>query len=255
MKIVDLSQAIIDGLPVDPPPSVARIRYQDHEKGAESMLPFFPGASKEDLPEGAGWAVENMSLSTHTGTHLDAPYHYHPTMNGGEKSLTIDEVPLEWCMGDGVVVDFSDKPSGYVCTPEDFAAYFEKIRYELKPGDIVLVHTNAEEYWGTPEFLEAGCGVGREATLWLASRGIRVVGTNAWSWDAPLGSIAKRFQETKDASVIWEGHKAGKDCIYCHYEKLTNLDKLPPFGFTFIGFPVKVQGASAGWSRPVAILR
>lgn len=254
MKIIDLSQSIISGLPVDPPPSVARIQYQDHEKGADSMLPFFPGATKEDLPEGAGWAVENLELSTHTGTHLDAPYHYHPTMNRGEKSWTIDQIPLEWCIGNGVVIDFSDKPTGYVCTSDDFKEYLEKIHYTLKPGDIVLVHTNAETYWGTAEFVNQGCGVGREATLWLASQGIHVVGTNAWSWDAPLGSIAKHFQETKDASLIWEGHKAGKDCIYCHYEKLTNLKQLPDYGFTFIGFPVKVEAASAGWVRAVAMI-
>lgn len=254
MKIIDLSVSIEDDLPVDPPISIAKIDYQDHEKGAQSMLPFFPGATKEDLPDGAGWAVEDMTLSSHTGTHLDAPYHYHPTMNGGERAWGIDEVPLEWCMGNGVVVDFSDKPSGYVCIPEDFKAYFEKINYKLKPGDIVLLHTNAGEYWGTPAYLANGCGVGRAATLWLASQGIHVVGTNAWSWDAPLPSIAERFKKTGDVSLLWEGHKAGMDCIYCHYEKLTNLDKLPSFGFRFIGFPVKIKGASAGWARPVAIL-
>lgn len=254
MKVIDLSQAIVDNLPVDPPVSIAHIQYEDHDLGAESMLPFFQGAQRKDLPDGAGWAVENLSLSSHTGTHLDAPWHYHPTMNGGERAMTIDEVPLEWCMGDGVVFDFSDKPDGYVCTSEDFKAYLAKIGYALKPGDIVLVHTNAEDYWGQPEFLNHGCGVGREATLWLSEQGVKVVGTNAWSWDAPLGSIAKKFAETGDASLIWEGHKAGKDCIYCHYEKLTNLDKLPPYGFKFIGLPVKIKGGSAGWSRPIAIL-
>lgn len=254
MKIIDLSQSIVDQLPVDPPPSIAKIHYENHEEGSKSMLPFFPGATKEDLPDGVGWAVENLELSTHTGTHLDAPYHYHPTMNGGEKSWTIDQIPLEWCIGNGVVFDFSDKPSGYVCTSDDFKDYLKKIDYELQSGDIVLLHTNAEAYWGTPRFLAEGCGVGREATLWLVSQGIHIVGTNAWSWDAPLGSIAEHFKETKDASLIWEGHKAGRDCIYCHYEKLTNLQELPSYGFTFIGFPVKVANASAGWTRAVAIL-
>lgn len=255
MKIIDLSVSIVDGLPVDPPVSMAHIDYQDHAVGADSMLPFFPGATKGDLPDGAAWAVENLSLSTHTGTHLDAPYHYHPTMNKGERAWTIDEIPLEWCMGDGVVVDFSDKPTGYVCTPEDFQQYFQKIGYTLKPGDILLLHTNAMQYWGTARYSAEGCGVGRAATLWLAEQGIRVMGTDAWSWDAPLNSITEKFVQTGDVSLLWEGHKAGMDCIYCHYEKLANLDQLPPFGFYFIGFPVKVDRASAGWARPVAILK
>lgn len=254
MKIIDLSVSIADSLPVDPPVSIARIDYQDHQAGADSMLPFFPGATKDNLPDGAGWAVENLSLSTHTGTHLDAPYHYHPTMNGGEKAWTIDEVPLEWCVGNGAMVDFFDKPSGYVCTPADFQAYFKRVGYMPKEGDILLLRTNAMDFWGTPRYLAEGCGVGREATLWLVSQGIHVVGTDAWSWDAPLGAIAEEFSKTGNASLLWEGHKAGKDCIYCHYEKLANLDKLPPFGFRFIGFPVKVERASAGWVRPVAIL-
>ncbi|MDR1766603.1 MAG: cyclase family protein [Lachnospiraceae bacterium] len=254
MKIIDLSTEIADNLPVDPLPSRAKIDYQDHMAGVESMLPFFPGATKADLPDGAGWAVEDMRLSTHTGTHLDAPYHYHPTMNLGQRAWTIDEVPLEWCMGDGVMVDFSDKPSGYVCTPDDFRRYFEGVGYRLKPFDIVLVHTNAREYWGTAEFLDNGCGVGREATLWLCRQGIHVVGTDAWSWDAPLKHIAKHYNETKDTALLWEGHKAGRECVYCHYEKLANLELLPPYGFRFIGFPVKVKGASAGWARPVALI-
>lgn len=253
-KLIDLSVSIVDGLPVDPPVSIARIDYQDHQKGANSMLPFFPGATIDDLPDGAGWAVENLSLSTHTGTHLDAPYHYHPTMNGGERAWTIDEVPLEWCIGDGVMVDFHDKPSGYVCTPEDFQDYFSRIGYTLKKGDILLLRTNAMSFWGTPRYLNEGCGVGREATLWLVSQGVRVVGTDAWSWDAPLSSIAEKYAQTSDASLLWEGHKAGRDCIYCHYEKLANLDQLPPYGFTFIGFPVKVANAGGGWVRAVACL-
>ncbi|MDB5532492.1 MAG: cyclase, partial [Hyphomicrobiales bacterium] len=97
------------------------------------------------------------------------------------------------------------------------------------------------------------CGMGREATLYLTSRGVRVTGTDAWSWDAPFGYTAKRYAETKDPSIIWEGHKAGREIGYCHIEKLHNLETLPPHGFTVACFPVKVKAASAGWTRAVAI--
>ena len=112
-KIIDLSVAIEDGLPSDPEFMIPRIEYWDHKKGAESMLTFFPTATEKDLPKGLGWAVEFLRLSTHSGTHLDAPWHYHPTMDGdGSPALTIDQIPLEWCYSDGVMLNLSDKPDG-----------------------------------------------------------------------------------------------------------------------------------------------
>lgn len=254
MRIIDLSVTIDPEILVDPPVMPISIDYIDHIRSIPDMLAMFPGADESCLPGGYAWAVEDISLNTHSGTHLDAPYHYHPTMNGGERAWTIDEVPLEWCIGDGVVIDFSDKPDGYVCTPEDFEDALARIGYTLKPGDIVLVHTNASGAWGSREYLLHGCGVGREATLWLCDQGIRVVGTDAWSWDAPLSSIAEKYRETGDASLIWQGHKAGRERAYCHMEKLCNLEELPPFGFTFIGLPIKIKAASAGWIRAAAII-
>jgi kynurenine formamidase len=88
----------------------------------------------------------------------------------------------------------------------------------------------------------------------LLKQGVRVTGTDGWSWDAPFSFTAKRFLETGDPSLIWEGHKAGREIGYCHMEKLTNLEALPPFGFKVCCFPVKIEKASAGWTRCVAML-
>jgi kynurenine formamidase len=113
------------------------------------------------------------------------------------------------------------------------------------------------EYCGVADgmhVLDVGCGIGREATLHLLERGVRVAGTDAWSWDAPFSFTAKRFAETGDPSIIWEGHKASREIGYCHMEKLANLDKLPPSGFRVCCFPVKIEAASAGWTRCVALL-
>ena len=96
--------------------------------------------------------------------------------------------------------------------------------------------------------------MGREATLFLLDQGVKIVGTDAWSWDRPLCYIAQEFAATKDATLIWEGHFAGIEKEYYHLEKLANLDKLPPFGFKVACFPIKIKAASAGWARPVAIL-
>jgi kynurenine formamidase len=253
-RFIDLSIAIEPNLPSDPPMMVPKIQYMDHDEGVDSMRMFFPGLQREDLPGAKGWAVEYVELSTHSGTHLDAPWHYHPTMDGGKKALSIDEIPLEWCMGDGVVLDFREFQDGYKVTPEDIKEGLKKIGYTLKQWNIVLIMTGADMFWGTPEYLVRGCGMGREATLWLLDQGIRVVGTDAWSWDRPLPLIAEEFRATGNTSIIWEGHFTGIEKGYCHIEKLTNLDKLPPFGFTLFCFPVKIKKASAGWVRAVALV-
>ncbi len=61
--------------------------------------------------------------------------------------------------------------------------------------------------------------------------GVRLTGTDAWSWDAPFVYTQARFSKTRDPSLIWEGHKAGRDIGYSHLEKLHNLEVLPPTGF------------------------
>jgi len=55
---------------------------------------------------------------------------------------------------------------------------------------------------------------------------------------------------------VWKSHYLGKEREYCHIERLANLDKIPaPFGFKVAAFPIKIEGASAGWFRVVAILK
>ncbi len=206
------------------------------------------------MPDGEAWAVERVELSTHNGTHLDAPYHFHSTMDQGARSLTIDEVPLEWCFQKGVKLDFRHLDDGYVVTAADLEAELRRINHELKPLDIVLVNTRAGSRYGHADYVASGCGMGYEATMYLLEQGVRVTGTDAWSWDAPFIHTARRYGETKDPSVIWEGHKAGRDIGYCHLEKLHNLESLPENGFMVACFPVKIRAASAGWTRAVAIV-
>lgn len=254
-RFVDLSIAIESGLPSDPPMMIPKIDYIDHEMGAASMQEFFPGVRREQLPEGLGWALEFISLTTHSGTHLDAPYHYHPTMDGGKPSLTIDDIPLEWCFGDGVLLDFRHKGDGERITARDVEEELERIGHEIRPLDIVLVQTGADRYWGTAEYLVKGAGMDRESTLYLTKRGVRVVGIDAWSWDRPLPYLAEEFKRTGDPRVIWEAHFAGIEIGYCHMEKMANLSAIGrSSGFKVSCFPVNIRAASAGWVRPVAII-
>jgi kynurenine formamidase len=254
MRIIDLSVALKAGIASDPPYMLPSIEYVDHREGAKQFTQVFPGLKVEQLPDGEGPAVERVTISTHNGTHLDAPWHFASTMDGGKPSLKIDQVPLEWFLSAGVKLDFRTKPDGYVCKADDVKRELDRIGHALKPLDIVLINTAAGAAYGDPSFLNRGCGMGREATLYLLKQGVRVAGTDAWSWDAPFSFTAKRFAETGDPSIIWEGHKASREIGYCHMEKLANLDQLPPLGFKVCCFPVKIEAASAGWTRCVALL-
>jgi len=252
-RFVDISVALDDQIASDPPGHLPQITYLDHHATAQDMVSFFPGLEVDALPGGEGWAIERLNVSTHNGTHLDAPYHFHSTMDGGKRAITIDEVPLEWCFNPGVKLDFRHLPDGHVVTPEEVEAELARIGHVLQPYDIVLVNTSAGARYGQPDYVSTGCGMGLHATLYLTERGVRITGTDAWSWDAPFVHTAKRFAQAKNPGLIWEGHRAGMTRAYCHLEKLGNLECLPPHGFTVSCFPWKIRGASAGFTRAVAI--
>ena len=256
-RFIDLSIYLENDVVSDPPAFRPEIQYFTHENTVDQIEPFFPGLRRQDLPDGEGWAVERVTLSTHNGTHLDAPYHFHSTMDKalGERkpAITIDQVPLEWCFQPGVKLDFRHFADGYVVTAADVDAELRRIGHVLQPLEIVVVNTRAGGRYGGSDYVSSGCGMGYEATMYLLERGVRLTGTDAWSWDAPFIHTAQKYAATHDASLIWEGHKAGRDIGYCHIEKLHNLEALPPDGFFISCFPHKIRGASAGWTRAVAI--
>ncbi|MEM6493787.1 MAG: cyclase family protein [Pseudomonadota bacterium] len=252
-QFVDLSIPITNDVVSDPEVMRPQVTYMTHQETWEQIATFFPGLAKDDLPDGEGWAVETLQLSTHNGTHMDAPWHYHSTTNEGtDAAPSIDEAPLDRFFRPGVKLDFSHLPHGHVVNAMELEEALAAINYKLQSLDIVLIQSGA--VYGTDNFIDQGVGLGAEATLWLTQRGIEVVGTDAWSWDAPFSLTAKKWAETKDPSIIWEGHKAGRLRPYYQIEKLTNLAALPSHGFTFSCFPVKIHRASAGWIRAVAMI-
>lgn len=249
-KFIDLSLSIegsaSEVIPVE-------LRYFSHREGAEQMGQIF-GVNADELPDKLGWAGEEVRMITHAGTHMDAPWHYAP-VSGGRSARTIDEVPLQWCYGHGVVLDFRSLKEGTEILVDHLEAALRNIDYRLAPGDIVLLHTGAAQWWGDKSYPDRGVGLGREATLWLVEQGIRVIGTDSWGLDRPFSYMRSEFQRTRDVNCIWPSHYAGRLKEYCQIEKLTNLEMLPHFGFTVMCFPIKVAKASAGWTRVVAMFQ
>lgn len=176
-RFIDLSVPLEHQAISEPVPP--QIRYARHDgEGLQQMQHFF-GVRPEDLvySSGLGWAVEEVQAITHTGTHVDAPYHYGP-ISEGKPARTIDQIPLEWCFAPGVVLDVRHKSAGDFITIADLQAALTGIDYQLRPLDIVLLHTGAAKrlslanYFGQP-------GLGREGVLWLVKQGVKVIGIDA----------------------------------------------------------------------------
>ena len=207
-RFIDLSIYLENEVLSDPPPLAPKITYQKHQETLKEFMAMIPGTTPADYPDGEAAAAEWVTMTTHSGTHLDAPYHFHSTMDAktGEKkrSITIDEVPLAWCFQPGVKLDFRHFPDGYVATAADVEAELKRIGHDLQPLDIVVVNTRAGSRYGHNDYVSAGCGMGYEATIYLLERGVRLTGTDAWSWDAPFSYTAQKIAETGDKSLIWK---------------------------------------------------
>ena len=251
-RIVDLSAPIVASPPETPDALRTEIELRDHARGAKDIEALL-GVPPRLLRNGEGWAVEEFTrLGTHNTTHVDAPWHYNSTIRG-EPAQTIDQLPLEWFFGPGVVLDFTAKADGDAITPQELETSLKAAAHELGERDIVLVRTGRDEFLDAPDYMFRGPGVTAEATHWLFDRGVRVMGIDAWGWDAPLNLQAERAKQLDEPGIFWAAHQA--DLPYCQIERLAGLDALPATGFDVACFPLKVVGGSAGPARVVAILR
>ncbi len=252
MKIIDLSKPIQFNSG-DPSFMKVRIRHKPHRK-SRSLLRLL-GLPFHLFPEGfTGWSDDTIvKMGVHSTTHIDAPWHYSPVC-GRKPAKTIDQVPLDWCFGDGIVLDMKHKPDCEAITSGDIRRFLTEHDLHLQPGMIVLIKTGQVQYMGTGDFFRKGTRMNAEATRWLIHQGIKILGIDQWGWDLPLPHLIRRAKENNNSELFWEAHLVGIDREFCHMEQLTNLDALPVTGFRVAVFPLKIVGASAEPARVVAIV-
>ena len=248
MPLIDLSAPFRPDPPDNPEPLRTEIQFDDHAQGAATIGTLF-GVGPELLRDGEGWAIETfLRFGMHNSTHVDAPWHFNSTI-AGRRAQTIDELPLEWFLAPEIVIDATDRADGEALSLDDVR---ERLRRPLAERDIVLVRTGRDEFYKQPDYMARGPGVTPEATRWLYQRGVRVMGIDAWSWDAPLHMQAERAKESGQPGVFWAAHQA--NLAYSQIERLVNLGALPPDGFQVACFPLRIEAAGAAPTRVVAIV-
>jgi len=234
-RLVDLSMPVHRDMVTFPRiPAPSLLMYESWQEFADGV-----GAAKYGVDKLT--ASYMVIQSDHAGTHVDALKHIRPDAPGA------DGIPLEYCFSDGVVLDFRHKEYGEGISAAEVDEALEKIGYELKEKDIVLIQTGASEYNDEERYRTDHCGMTAEATKLLISKGVRLMGIDAITFDPPVWAMFEREQ-------FWEAHRVMWEQNYWHIENLANLDQLPSHGFKLSVLPVKWVGTTAAPVRAVAIL-
>jgi len=265
MKIIDLSLPVDDSLKETHAAQIDRI---SHHEGVEHlnwviMRQQVSGEERfnkgeriiapDEVPDGELLSLEIVHASVHMGTHVDAPYHYG-SQSEGKPSKQINDLPLEWCIGPGVVLDFTHLKYPDVIGKSDVEKALKKIDYKIKPMDIVLIYTGGDRLLGTPQYVNEYVGMAPDAVEYLLDQGVKMMGIDTIGLDRPCFNMFKEFMEAKDKSLLWPSHFLGRRREFAHMERMGNLGALPsPTGFAVQCFPVKVKDAGAGWCRAAAI--
>lgn len=256
MRIIDLSTPI-DATRYEPDPITHEIldpRAGALHMSAEVREHFGIDFDPEVLPDGEFLSLDRITLTSHTGTHVDAPSHYGSRAKyGNGVPRNIDEVPLDWFHGPSMVVDLRGHGPGVVGA-DQISKEFDRAGHVPAAGEIVLLHTGAAAWAGTPRYFTDFVGLDGSAVHLLLDLGVRVIGTDAFSLDAPFTDILARYRASGDRSVLWPAHVVGRTREYCQVERLANLDALPAHGFRVMCFPIRIARAGAGWTRAVALI-
>ena len=235
-KIIDLSHAYDENTVYWPTADTFHL-----EKDFEGMT-----------EKGYYYAANKFSTAEHGGTHIDAPVHFAKGHN------TVDQIPLEQLMGQGILIDVSkqcEKNPDYLVSTADLQSW-EKSNGAIPKDTIVLLRTGYGKYWpdrkkymGTDERGAQAVpklhfpGLDPNAARWLTlNRAIKAIGLDTPSIDY-------------GQSTLFESHRILFEKNIPAFENLANLDQLPSKGFYLIALPMKIKGGSGGPLRIIAIVK
>jgi kynurenine formamidase len=225
MKIIDLSHTIHDEIqiyPGDPVPSIKRGLI--HEKDY--------------------CHVDVLTLGSHTGTHIDAPFHF---LRKGEK---IDELPVQRFVGDGVLIDVSAKSDRALIESGDVEVY----ENEISDGDFVIFRTGRDKYFGTSRYYLHPY-LSAEGARLLVKMGVSLVGIDALNVDPTYYGSTDSDQSAKDLPEEEEyGYPVhdillGNDILIV--ENLCNLDQIKQVKGVYSFLPLKLKGSDGSPIRAV----
>lgn len=193
-----------------------------------------------------GWNATTLHLYSHCGTHMDAPMHF------AVSDQTIDQIPLDKCMGPAWVVD--PVCSVPVRASEESASrrHYERalIRVadlgatvdRVRPGDGLLLRTGWSRLFREPAWRDELPRVSLELAQWCVQRGVRILGV-----EPPSVADVNNIEELTSVHKVL---LAGGVIIV---EGLTNLDQIHAEKVTFMAFPLRVAGGDGAPVRALAI--
>jgi len=214
MKIIDLTLTVSDEIPTFP---------------GSPQPSFIPWENvKED-----GYNLELLFLSTHTGTHMDAPYHFL------EKGAKIHEISLKKLVSEAVLIK-SKKKDGESITKIDIQK-FEKKHGKIVSFSSVIFYTGWQKNLQKKYYFEKNPGLSVSAAKYLASKKINLVGVDSPSID--LG---------KDSKFSVHQIFAKKGILIV--ENLANLEKIKSSKFHLVVLPLKLKNATGSPVRAIAFV-
>lgn len=208
-------------------------RYIDLSHPIHGGMPAYPSDPDVQIRQEAridpdGYALCSIRLSSHTGTHVDAPAHILPGASG------IDEIPLDRFIGKAFVIDCRNHISRID------AGCIQAATSLAPTSNILLLQTGWDQLWGTPDYFQGYPLLHPEAALAVAQSTLSAIGIDAPSFDAA---------DSKDYPIHRLLLGAGKLLI----ENLTGLANLPQTGIWFSAFPLSLgQGVDGSPVRAVA---
>ena len=204
-RLIDLSMEVFQGMMTYP--NVTKpviVEMESHAGMARSI-----GTDQYGVDEITNHCM--IVTGDHIGTHIDSWGHVKPDAPRAEG------IPIDYCYGDGVVLDLTHKGAGDEISVADIDEAERRLDgYRIKPLDIVLLRTDAARCRNEKCYLTNHPGMTKESVHGLLDRGVKVMGIDAIGFDPP---VAKMFERRK----FWEAHRVMREREYYHLENLCNL--------------------------------